>query len=135
MTTELNKAVADATDEICEIACTNHVRDWPDKNEQIIQHLFDEKDAEIEQLNDLVFDLKESKEILSIAVEVLKKARVEVEWLKKLLDRAQEYLVDLRGAWSWRKDEPRNRNAERYSELDSFIGQLVEVVKEEKKGK
>ncbi len=61
-------------------------------------------------------------------------AAAEIERLKQLLDTAQEYLVELKGEWAWRKDEPRDRTRERYDRLELFIKQLAKATNQSEGG-
>ena len=40
---------------------------------------------------------------------------------QSLLREAVEWLIELRGEWNWKKDEPRTGYADRYAELIHFI--------------
>jgi len=73
----------------------------------IIQRLLDERDAEIQSQDENIGQLLQT-----------------IHKLRQKLAETKEYLVELRGVWSWRKKEPRNRNSKEYAELDSFIKQL-----------
>lgn len=45
-----------------------------------------------------------------------------------LLDRALDHMYELRGAWDWKKNEPRNRNQADYHNLCDDIQDMEELL-------
>jgi hypothetical protein len=48
---------------------------------------------------------------------------------KELLSDLIDYARDLKGEWIWKKNEPRNGNAQEYAELEDCIRRAEEILK------
>lgn len=102
--------------------------------ERIIQRLLDEKDAEIDRLKSELGEKTEQIEMMVVAGDEYKIKTTElIGRLKQQITEAEEYLVELRVAWSWREGDRWYRN-ERYEELNSFIKQLAEATNQSEGG-